>query len=301
LDAALNGLTPIFILVIGFAIKRLGVVDKGAADVLIKLAFNVFVPATIFYSLLELKLSMNLLILPLAGLLLCLVCFLISFLVKDLVSSDKKTQGAFILGSGMTNQAMFSYPFFLAYMGVTGLSYAAFYDFGQGALGFTLAYAIAAYFGNGKISAGRVARKVALFPFMWAFALGLAVNYLHLASFVEPVTPLLIALNQANMPIIMLALGLFIEPRIKNLKAMTGLLAIKFVAMPVLALLFVMLFNIQGLERTTIVIASAMPPAMMSLYYSVEEELDTEFCAAFLSAGIIIGMILTPILFSLLA
>jgi len=300
MDVLIERLTPLFILLIGFVLRRVGIAGKNSADALIKVAFNVLVPATIFYSLLDLKLTENLLILPAAGLIMALLCFGIAFLARNLVSKEKKTQGAFIIGSGMTNQAMFSYPFFLSYLGVAGLSYAAFYDFGQAALGFTLAYAIAAYYGSGKIKIGRVIEKVLLFPFMWAFALGLIVNYFNLVSTVEPVFPLLIALNQANMPVIMLALGLFIEPRIRNLKAMTGLLSIKFVAMPLLALIFVTLLNIRGLERTTIIIASAMPPAMMSMYYSVEENLDTEFCAAFLSSGIVIGMILTPILFSLL-
>ena len=293
-------LVPLFILALGFVIRRLKVVDKGAADVLIKLAFNIFVPATIFYSLQSLALSADLLILPLSGFVLALLCFGIAYLVRGMVSKERRTQGAFIIGSGMTNQAMFSYPFFYAYLGATGLSYAAFYDFGQGALGFTLAYFIAAYFGNGEISLGRIAKKVLLFPFMWAFGLGVIFNYAGLVSLIEPINPLLMTLNQANMPVIMLALGLFIEPKLDKIKAMTGLVAIKFLAMPVLAVLLVSLLNVNGLERTTIIIASAMPPAMMSLYYSVEEELDTDFCAAFLSVGIVIGIIITPILFSLL-
>jgi malate permease and related proteins len=300
LDVLFERIAPLLILVLGFLIRRLKVVDKEAADVLIKLSFNVFVPATILLSLLGMKLSRELIIIPVAGAVIALLSFGIGFLLKGFVSDDRKTQGSFILGCGMTNQAMFSYPFFLAYLGAAGLSYVAFYDLGQALIGFSVAYFIAASFGSGKVDALKIMRKIMLFPFIWAFALGLLLNYFNLGQIIEPVNPLLKMLGSSTAPVTMLALGIFLEPRIKNLKAMTTLLSVKFIAMPILAIAFVTLLSVQGLEKTTIILASTMPSAMTALFYSVEEKLDTEFCAAYLSAAIIIGVILTPVLFSLL-
>ncbi|MCK4492176.1 MAG: hypothetical protein KAU03_06105, partial [Candidatus Altiarchaeales archaeon] len=58
--------------------------------------------------------------------------------------------------------------------------------------------------------------------------------------------------------------------------------------------------NLEGLERITVLIASAAPPAMITLVYCGQEKLDVEFTAALISVCIIMGLMYTPILFTLL-
>jgi predicted permease len=58
----------------------------------------------------------------------------------------------------------------------------------------------------------------------------------------------------------------------------------------------VLLFNLQGLDRTIVTLGSAAPIGMVPMVYAVSEGLDTEFAAACISLSIIVGVIITPLL-----
>ena len=273
---------------------------KETADYLIKLVFHIFLPATLIHSLIRLPLTPSLLVLPVSGFLVALLCYLFGFLIKGSLDIGRKTQGPFLIACGAMNQGLFTYPFFLMYLGTEGLSYVAFYDVGQAILALTLGYYFAIKFGNASVDYRRLMKKMIAFPVMWAFSFALLINSLSLTSLIQPVCPLIEILHNCTVPLVMLSLGLFMEPRIREAKAMTAVIFTRFLLAFLFALLLVSIFNLQGLERITVLIASVAPPAMITLVYSVEEKLDTKFTAALISLSIVIGLIYVPLLFTLL-
>jgi predicted permease len=212
----------------------------------------------------------------------------------------RQTTGSFLIACGSTNQGLFSYPFFLLYLGTQGLSYVAFYDAGQIILIFTLGYYFAIKYGERKASLGHVLRKMVSSPVLWAFALALGINVSGLTPLINPVDPLISMLSNSTIPLVMIALGIFVEPRIKHAKAMAGALFVRFGFALFAAYLIAAALNLQGPERLTALIASTVPPAMFTLVYSVEEKLDVEYASALLSVCVAIGLLYTPLLFSLL-
>lgn len=296
----LDKFQPLFLVMIGYLLRRFAVLEKDIAGALIRLVFYVFLPASIFYSLVQLELAAGLLILPLAGFLVSLSCYVFGFLVRGLLGMDKRTTGSFLIACGSMNQGMFAYPFFLMYLGTLGLSYVAFYDVGQVVLALTLAYYISVRYGDTPVSYRRMASKMLQFPLLWAFVLALLVNYAGFLREIEPVMPMVIMLHNCTIPIVMLSLGVFLEPGLRKWKPIAGVIFTRFVYSLAAAFILASLLNVEGLARTTILIASVVPPAMITLIYSVEEGLDVEYTSELLSVCIMIGLVYTPLLFTLL-
>ena len=291
---------PLILVILGYLIKRIHIVEKEIANSLIRLVFYIFLPATLFYSLVPLPLTSTLMILPISGFLVALFCYLFGFLIKNYLKMDRKTQGSFLIACGAMNQGMFVYPFFLMYLGTKGLSYVAFYDVGQAILGLTLGYYIAIKFGDASVEFKRLINKMLTFPVLWAFSFALLINYLKLSPLIQPVFPLIKMMHNCTVPLIMLSLGIFVEPRIRESKAILSTVFTRFILALLFAFILVSIFNLDGLERITVLIASVAPPAMLTLVYSVEEKLDVKFTAALISICIVIGLIYMPLLFTFL-
>lgn len=296
----LDKAAPIMLVLLGYLLKRTGSVKKEAADHLINLVFYVFLPASIFHSLLLLEITNELLLLPVAGFLASLSCYIFGYAIKGFLGMDKKTTGSFLIACGSTNQGLFSYPFFLLYLGTTGLSYVAFYDVGQIILIFTLAYYFAIRYGERKVRALLILKKMLSSPVLWAFALALGINVSGLSSLAGPIDPVVTMLHDCTIPVVMIALGLFVEPRIKHARAMAGALFVRFGFSLAAAYSIVSALDLHGPEMLTVLVASSVPPAIFTLVYSVEEKLDVEYASALLSVSVAIGLVYTPLLFTFL-
>ncbi len=296
----MSSLLVILLVFIGYLLKKLRLVRKGLADSMILLVFYVFLPATLFYSLVRLELKSELVILPLSGFLVALSCYAFGYLIKGIFRMEGKTEGSFLIACGAMNQGLFSYPFFLLYLGTEGLGYVAFYDIGQAFLALTLGYYIAVKYGSGSIQIRYLLKNLLSFPTMWAFAFALLVNYLGFYPSIEAAIPLIELLHNCTTPLILLSLGIFLEPEIKKPDAMLGVIFTRFVFSLGVAFLLTHILDLNGLEEITVLIASTAPPAMLILVYAVKEKLDVDFTSRLLSISICIGILYMPLLFTLL-
>ena len=297
-----NAIFVVILVLMGFLLKRLGIFKRSDANLFIRIVFYIFLPATLFHSLIKLDLKFDLIILPLSASFIALMCYGFAYLIKKFFSMDRREEGIFLIASGAMNQGLFSYPFFLIYLGTKGLSYVAFYDLGQAILALTLGYCIATKYGGRSKSYSEVLRNVLAFPPLIAFMSAIFVNLFGISKFLGAMIPFIEMLHNCTTPLIMLSLGIFLEFENLsiNLKPIFGVLFIRFVFSLGVALLLVNLLNLGYMEKITILIASSVPSAMLTLVYAVEEELDVEFTTLLLSIGICIGLIYIPILFSIL-
>ncbi len=296
----MNTLFILLLVILGYFLKKVDIIEKKAADSLIDIVFYIFLPATLFYSLINLELKPELLLLPLSGFSVALICYGFGFLIANWLKLEQKTEGIFLVSCGAMNQALFVYPFFLIYLGTKGLAYAAFYDIGQASLSLTLGYYIAIKYGRNSGSVRKVITHLMNFPPLWGFVIGLSANYFNIYPFISSIIPFIEILHNCTTPLIMLSLGIFLEPKIEKLNAMLAVIFTRFLFSIGIAYLLALILSLHGMERLTVLIASATPPAMLVLVYSVKEHLDTEFTAALLSICICIGLIYTPFLFSIL-
>jgi predicted permease len=125
-------------------------------------------------------------------------------------------------------------------------------------------------------------------------------NYMQLTYLVAPISPIIEALNNATTPLIMLSLGIFIEPKIRKVLPTAAVLLIRFVVSLAFAFLLVQVLDLPELQRNVVLISSAAPPAMLTLIYATKEKLDIEYATDLLSVSMILGLIYIPLLFTIL-
>lgn len=63
-----------------------------------------------------------------------------------------------------------------------------------------------------------------------------------------------------------------------------------------LGFIFVTIFNLEGINKIIILIASASPVGYNTLTFASLEKLDKEFASSVISYSILTGIILTPLL-----
>ncbi|MCD8480268.1 MAG: AEC family transporter [Candidatus Cloacimonetes bacterium] len=94
----------------------------------------------------------------------------------------------------------------------------------------------------------------------------------------------------------MIALGLYFEPKLKNMgKAFIAI----FIRMGVglgIGYLLATVFGLNGLTRTTVIVCSALPIGFNTLIFANLENMDREFAATMVSFSIIIALLYLPLL-----
>jgi hypothetical protein len=86
-------LSVLLLVALGFILKKAGLVSRRNSDALIRLVYDVFLPASVLFSLLQVQITPKLLVLPAAGFIVALSCYALAFLLKGFFSDRRPTQG----------------------------------------------------------------------------------------------------------------------------------------------------------------------------------------------------------------
>ena len=188
------------------------------------------------------------------------------------------------------------YPVIQTVYGAEGVSRVAAFDIGNSLMASGYGYYIATCYGTkNPCGIGNSLKKVFSVPILWATLIGLAVNLIGIslpAFMVKMLTPV----SAANTPLAMIALGIFVNLRFPKWKLVSLAVFLRMGVGLLLGLAIAFLANLQGLDRTVVIMGSAMPIGMVPLVYASAEGLDTELAAACISLSIILGLFITPLL-----
>lgn len=278
----------------GILFKSLRLLSKDDAPVLLRLVLTVTLPALTIIAISNVVLYADMALIPiLAIVVVFLMYFISSFTGKRLKLADP-TFGSFLVGTMIMNTA-YSLPFFAAAFGNEGLARASLFDIGNTMMIFTFTYYNAIKYGDNSHTDKVEWRKFLRLPPLWAMLLafgwkatGLQLNQLSL-NFLN-------LIGQPTIPLVMIALGLYFEPKLNNLGK--ALLAV-FIRMGVglgIGLLLAMIFGLQGITRTVVIVNSALPIGFNTLIFANLENMDREFAATCVSISIFIALFYIPFL-----
>jgi len=278
----------------GILFKSLRLLSKDDAPVLLRLVLTVTLPALTIIAISNVVLYADMALIPiLAIVVVFLMYFISSFTGKRLKLADP-TFGSFLVGTMIMNTA-YSLPFFAAAFGNEGLARASLFDIGNTMMIFTFTYYNAIKYGDNSHTDKVDWRKFLRLPPLWAMLLafgwkatGLQLNQLSL-NFLN-------LIGQPTIPLVMIALGLYFEPKLNNLGK--ALLAV-FIRMGVglgIGLLLAMIFGLQGITRTVVIVNSALPIGFNTLIFANLENMDREFAATCVSISIFIALFYIPFL-----
>ena len=290
----LNKIIPIILIFfLGYFLKRIKLFGKETADIFLKFIFYVSMPALVFHSVSQIWLSIKFIYLPFIAFTVFFVIYFITSFIGKKLELSQKTLGTFILGSIIMNTG-FSLPFIFSAFGEKGVATVAIFDFGNALLVLTFGYYIAMKYGkaeNTKINY----QKLFFLPPIWGLIFGLLFNLIKI-----PVPTIANNfLNQIGMltiPLIMLSIGIYFSPRIRNLSRLLLVLFLRTGIGLILGFVLATVFNLQGTVRTIVTICCGAPVGYNTLVFSTLENLDKEFAANLVSISVLTGIVYLPIL-----
>jgi predicted permease len=142
-------------------------------------------------------------------------------------------------------------------------------------------------------------KKLLYSPPLLSIIIALILNYTH-TPLPEIITPFLQSLSYLVTPLIMLALGIYFTPSFVKIKPLISIIFIRVGIGFLLGILFVKLFNLEGVSRLVVLIGASAPVGYNTVVFSSLENLDKEFATSVVSVSILLGLILVPLLMYIL-
>lgn len=288
-------LAPIFFyFLIGVALRRTRLADPSHGDFALRLVFFVSLPLLILLTLQKAALSVDTIMLPIANIVvnvLCLGAVLLSALRLDL---PRTTRGSLAMNTMIANNA-FMFPFILAVYGESGFADAVLFDFGNAIMVATVTFATAFRYSDEPYHPFAMVRRIAGSPLFWALAAGVS---LSLSGTVVPpwLIDVLDPVAQMTAPLILIALGIFFSFSFRQIKLVGLSLVIRMGLGFVFGLAFAALVGLEGQAFVVVALCSGAPIGFMALTFTSMARLDTELTASAVSLSILIGLIYVPLL-----
>ena len=270
----LNVVTPVFILVvIGYFVgPRL----KIEARSLSRTAYFVFIPAFVFNIISEAKIDSELALQMLSFILVAQIAVaLLGFLVGKALRQSREITAAFVVIATFGNVGNFGLPLIVFRLGETARTFATVYFVATVFISFVICVGVASWARSGGVTAVfsvfKTPALIALIP-----ALVFNITDVEVPIFLSRLSGLL---GQAMIPVMLITLGVQMGeiPKIKINFNVFAASTVRLIGGPVLALLIVPYFGLEGLERSTGILQAAMPAAVLASIIALEYKLLPEF------------------------
>jgi len=270
----LNVVTPVFILaVIGYFVgPRL----KIEARSLSRTAYFVFIPAFVFNIISEAKIDSGLALQMLSFIFVAQIAVaLLGFFVGKTLRKSREITAAFVLIATFGNVGNFGLPLIVFRLGETARTYATVYFVATVFISFVICVGVASWVRSGGVTAVfsvfKTPALIVLIP-----ALVFNITDLEVPIFLSRLSGLL---GQAMIPVMLISIGVQMGeiPKIKINFNVFAASTVRLIGGPVLALLIVPYFGLEGLERSTGILQAAMPAAVLASIIAMEYKLLPEF------------------------
>ncbi len=291
-------LVPTLMIVLGFVLKRLGVLKPQDSNTLSKIVITVSMPSMIFINLSSATIHSNMLVLPLASFGISIVGMIIAYLYSKMKGYSKVKTWTIMIATAMMNTGFIGYPITLGVFGNEGLLNAIFFDLATTILFVIYGMLLVKEFGGDRRKV--IKEGLSFMPF-WGVVFGLVANFTHLQlGYVLDTS--LNYLAQSTVPLIMLSLGLTIN--FKDVKKyLNDSLFVSFIRLfiaPAIIFIVLGLFNIKGMVFNVAVLEAGMSTAMSSLVLALTYNLDDKLMSSTILVDVILSLISLTFWISLL-
>lgn len=285
-----DALLPILVyFLIGVVLRRTGLAKAEDAAFLFRLILYVTLPALSFEAISGVTLTPALVLLPVTGFAVNLVCMSAAVMYARAKALPPRQSGALVLGAAITN-GVFIFTFILAALGRQALAEAILVDLGNAVFVATFAYSAAGHYGSSQQrSVFSSVAKTFRSPLFVALAMAL---FFALSKRQPPevLSRILSPLGGATIPLTIIALGiLFSRVSLRDRLPVRTLL----LRMPLglaSGFLFVWLFGFEGTTAVVVLVAAAAPIGFSSLTLAAVANLDSSQAAAALSLSVAVGL-----------
>jgi len=291
----------LFTFALGYFLKRKQLFSPADGKSLLKLVFYTTGPLLTLRSLSVVKMDASLLVFPLSTIALVIASFLVAISLKNSLGLNKKQKGVFMSSSMLINSA-FALPFIISAIGDPGVARTSLFGITNNLLIYGWVYLIAVKYGQDQTAEEKmsVINQVLKTPGLWAVTLGLLMNFLNTAI-PQFILPFVNSIANMTGPLIFLSLGFIFNFKVIHLRASLIALFSRIGVGIIIGLAIVNFFGLQGIDKLTMMLLAASPVGINTVIFASLENLDEEFAASIVSIGLVVGLILMPILITVLS
>jgi len=290
---------PVYLLFFtGIILQKLNIVSKINADFLLRLVFYFTLPALVLKSLSSVSLDFKTALLPVISALIIFITWLISTIYVKIKKMKSEIAGVVFTATMILNIG-FLIPFVHSVYGDFGLSRLILFDFSNGILAYSLVYAIAVKHGQNGAKIKEIKKKLLQSPPLYALILALLLNSFSL-KIPSLILPFIEIAGNLTIPLLLLAVGVFFEPRISMLSELITSIFIRMGIGFLLAILFISLFKVEGINKIIVLLGATAPAGFNTLTFASIEKLDKNFAASLVSFSILLSLLWVPIILLIL-
>jgi len=294
-------LVSTLVIALGWVVKRF-LIDERGAQALVRLVFNVTLPALILTTFDRARLEPSLALLP--GIAVAYGLFMAGLGTRVLFRRRPRMErGQLSMLLPGFNIGLFAYPLVEASLGAGALPYLAMFDLGVAFVTFGVAYAIASHFSRegAKLDLARAGRQlIQSVPFVvYVLAVLMRLTGLHLPAVLLDATGVL---ARANMPLSLLVLGMYLgyDTRPGQWREIGSVLGTRYLVGLATGVALFLLLPFDATFRTVLLVGLVLPPPLITISYAVQFGYDVRLVGLVLNAANLASYFLLWALFNVL-
>lgn len=285
-------LMPIILyFLIGYSLKRFGVLKKEEAGVLIRLVFYLMSPAVIITSMSSMKFSETLIYYPISAICIHIFMYFLTLIIANKLKISDKEKVIF-RGSTLIMNMTFVLPFFIVFFGEENVYLLSLFDAGNLLMVTTVVYSI--FITNSGSLLNKI-KTVLKSPLIISMIIGALLNItgIRLPRGVEITIQNIASITGT---VIMIALGAYFTPKFSKLKLSVIVILVKMLGVVFIGTILGKVFPIDEMGKMLILLGAMSPVGNNVLSYALITDGDVEMATNVISLSNIVSFIAISVL-----
>ena len=285
-------LMPIILyFLIGYSLKRFGVLKKEEAGVLIRLVFYLMSPAVIITSMSSMKFSETLIYYPISAICIHIFMYFLTLIIANKLKISDKEKVIF-RGSTLIMNMTFVLPFFIVFFGEENVYLLSLFDAGNLLMVTTVVYSI--FITNSGSLLNKI-KTVLKSPLIISMIIGALLNItgIRLPRGVEITIQNIASITGT---VIMIALGAYFTPKFSKLKLSVIVILVKMLGVVFIGTILGKVLPIHEMGKMLILLGAMSPVGNNVLSYALITDGDVEMATNVISLSNIVSFIAISVL-----
>lgn len=287
LDVLTMKLLPIILyFLIGYLLKKMKVLSKEEASVLIKLVFYLMTPAVIISSMSTMEFTGALIYYPISAIMIHIFMYFITLFISKRLNINEKERVIF-RGSTLIMNMTFVLPFFMVFFGEENVYLLSLFDAGNLLMVTTVVYSIFITNNNGLLDK---LKSVIKSPLIIALIIG---GVLNLTGIRLPKGIEITIQNIASITgiLIMIALGAYFTPKFSKLKLSIIVILVKMLGVLLVGFVIGKILPLDEMGKMLILLGAMSPVGNNVLSYALITDGDMEMATNVISLSNVLSFI----------
>lgn len=285
-------LMPIILyFLIGYSLKRFGVLKKEEAGVLIRLVFYLMSPAVIITSMSSMKFTETLIYYPISAICIHIFMYFLTLIIANKLKISDKEKVIF-RGSTLIMNMTFVLPFFIVFFGEENVYLLSLFDAGNLLMVTTVVYSI--FITNSGSLLNKI-KTVLKSPLIISMIIGALLNItgIRLPRGVEITIQNIASITGT---VIMIALGAYFTPKFSKLKLSVIVILVKMLGVLFIGTILGKVLPIDEMGKMLILLGAMSPVGNNVLSYALITDGDVEMATNVISLSNIVSFIAISVL-----